>query len=64
MYHGDIGITKNYIEAYKWFILSKAQSNEAPEKANKILDSLEKLMTLAQIAEASKLVNQFEAQKE
>ena len=64
MYHVGEGVAKNYVEACKWLILAKAQSDEDDKDINEALDSLEQLMTPAQIAAAQELASQFEAQEE
>lgn len=51
LYFDGNGVTRNYVEAYLWYSLAAAQGLQA---AKPPLDSLEKLMTKAQIAEAQK----------
>ena len=57
MYYDGGGVTKDYVEAYRWLILVKAKSNEEYKDINKILDSLEKLISPSQITKAQKLAS-------
>ena len=54
--HGD-GVPQDYVQAYKWAALSSSD-DYAPDV--KYLNSLKEKMTAEQIAEAEKLVEEFE----
>jgi len=56
MYRLGRGVPKDYVRAYQWFSLAAAQGDE---QAGKVLDSVESLMTPAQIAEAQRLAREF-----
>jgi len=56
MYYTGHGTREDYVQAHMWFNLSAAQGFE---NARKSLDSLEELMTPAQIAEAQRLAREW-----
>jgi len=56
MYHNGKGVTRDYVLSYKWFNRSASGGDETARKA---LDSLEKVMTPEQIAEAQKISREF-----
>ncbi len=58
MYEKGQGVTEDYIEAYKWYILSGAQGNEV---ATKLRGSLQKKMSAEQVGEAQKLAKELKA---
>ncbi|MCX6911236.1 MAG: tetratricopeptide repeat protein, partial [Verrucomicrobia bacterium] len=57
--HGA-GVAKDYVEAYKWLNLAAAHGHEY---ARKNRDSLEQMMTPAQIAEGQRLSREFTPQR-
>jgi len=56
MYKEGRGVTQNYVQAHMWFKLAAARGQI---DAGKWRDSLAKLMTPAQIAEAQKLAREW-----
>lgn len=52
----QLGIQKDYVKAYAWYILSTAQGIE---EASKLKDSLREELTAEQIAEAQQLAAEF-----
>ena len=58
-YANGEGVTKNYVEAYKWWTLS-ANQNNAP--ARKYLSILQDRMSREQIADGQRLVSNFRPQ--
>jgi len=56
MYATGQGVPQNFVQAYKWGILSAAQGYE---NAVKLRDLLAKEMTPAQIAKAQKLAAEW-----
>ena len=46
MYHNGEGVPKNFIEAYAWYLLAKANGDE---EASKLVSSFEKIFTLEQV---------------
>src|SRR5262249_11341221 len=50
------GVAKDYVEAYKWWVLAAAQGDERAKKAGSIVESM---MTRGQIAEGQKLARHF-----
>ena len=56
----QLRVTKNYVEAYKWYYLAASQN----ERHAEYRDDLGKKMTKEQIAEAKKLAFEFVAKKE
>ena len=55
-YRNGQGVVRNYVEAYKWFLLAAGQGDE---DARKNADSLESIMTRDQIAEGQEMAHQF-----
>jgi len=60
MYYNGEGVTRDYIEAYKWYNLSAAQGGPGTEDRNTITP----LMTPEQIAEAQRRSTEFVPRKE
>jgi uncharacterized protein len=61
MYANGQGITRNYINAYKWWILAESQGHN---DAKQNLQIIERRMTRDQIAESQKLASAFRPRKE
>lgn len=59
VYYRGKGIPKDYVMAHKWFILSAAQGDE---KAREYIDHMTKKMTHAQIEEAQKSAEEWNAE--
>jgi S1-C subfamily serine protease len=60
-YANGEGVTKDYVEADKWFNLASAQGSE---DAKKYLPTIEQLMTPYQIAEAQQLAREYTPRKQ
>jgi len=56
MYYDGLGVPKDYVQAYKWFNLAATRDEGAREACN----TLAKLMTSEQIAEAEKLSRELD----
>ena len=56
IYANGQGVTKNYVEAYKWFLLAAGQGNELAKKG---VAEVEYLMTREQIAGGQRLAHEF-----
>jgi hypothetical protein len=64
MFAEDKGVPENYIEAYKWLSLSRAQGGWGEEQTE-FWDELRSLMTPVQIAEGHSLAAEWwETQQE
>jgi TPR repeat protein len=59
-YHESRGVARDYVECCKWILLAAAQGHEG---AQSNLPSLKLEMTSEQIAEAQRLVREFEPRK-
>ena len=59
-YANGEGVAKDYVEAYKWWLLAAGQGDE---DAKKIMTILENKMTREQIAEGQKLARNFKPRK-
>lgn len=57
LYATGTGVTQNYVEAYKWYVLAAAQGQT---KASERMADLSQAMTHDQVAEAQKLASQWE----
>ena len=57
--HGSGGLIQDYVEAYKWYLISAARGGSAPTAAN--IKKLAAKMTKDQIAEAQKRATAFYA---
>lgn len=55
-YSNGEGVTKDYVEAYKWRLLAVGQGDENAKQA---MTTLEKKMTPEQIAEGQKRAREF-----
>jgi len=60
LYTGSQGVSKDYIQAYKWLYLTVVAGNTT---ASKRRDSIAALMTSAQIAEAKRLITEWQKRK-
>ena len=58
MYENGDGAPKDYVESYKWYSLSAAQSNK---KASLNISKMEKKMTEEQIAQARRRARNWHA---
>ena len=56
LYHQGLGVTQDYIEAYKWHSIASANG---VEKSRDAKDSIVKLMTPSQIESAQKLAREW-----
>jgi TPR repeat protein len=60
MYYLGLGVSQDYVQAYKWFYLSGSGSSPASRaKANQVLDDLAGKMTPQQVAEAQELAREW-----
>jgi TPR repeat protein len=61
MYNNGEGVPRDYIQAHKWFTLASANRCEGAAKARKEIASV---MTAQQIAEAQRLVREWQKEHE
>ena len=62
MYTNGVGVPQDYVEAHKWANLAAARATgDDREQIAEFLDSLAKLMTPAQLAEAQRLAKDWQA---
>jgi len=61
MFFKGQGVPRNYVRAYMWASLAAAQGDEDGAKG---LETLEKNMTPAQLAEAQRLAREWKAKGE
>ena len=60
-YYNGNGVIKNYVEAYKWFLLAGASK---PGQFDEACTTLAKKMTAAQIAKAQAQANEWQQEHE
>jgi hypothetical protein len=57
------GVTKDYVEAYKWFNLAAAKGDERADDARIHLAAVERFLTPEQVAEGQRLAREFRPHK-
>src|SRR5208282_1079752 len=57
------GVTKDYVQAYKWLDLAAAKGDDRADDARVNLASAERFLTPEQVAEAQRLAHEFKPQK-